>query len=138
MDRMELHATDHEYYCSDTNYYVGNRNGENYGLCEYDSWQEFCENWMPWNKSDGTDPEIDWDYNLLFRFDINQKEDDEGNKLDEYFLNLFFILQRKGIFRPVIVHSIKKEDMPYIEKTLKSAWNYLSDLWKEFHEEDGE
>lgn len=135
---MELQATNHKYYCSETNYYVGNRNGENYGRCEYDTWKEFYENWIPWSKSDGNDPEIDWDYNLLFRFDINQKEDDEGNKLDDYFLNLFFILQRKGIFRPVIVHSIKKEDMPYIEKTLKSAWGYVSDLWKELHEEDGE
>lgn len=38
---MKLQATEHSYYCSESNHYVGNQRGENFGRCEYDTWADF-------------------------------------------------------------------------------------------------
>ena len=35
---LELKNTEHSYYCSDNNYYVGG--AENFGRCDYDTWEE--------------------------------------------------------------------------------------------------
>lgn len=124
---MKLEATNHEYYCSNSNYYVGDYNGENHGLCEYETWNEFKEDWM----FDGNI--IDHDYNHCFRFDIRNKYDEEKDEdiQDEYYLELFFILQRKGIFRPVIIKTIKEDDMYELEQYLKECCNYLKKQWEE-------
>lgn len=121
---MQLQATDHSYYCSESNYYVGNRCGENFGRCEYDTWEDFQEEWLA---SDGIS--IDMDYNLCFRFDIKQKP-----KTDEFELWLFFILQRKGIYRPVWIKHIEEKNMPDVERFLKMQWEYMQNQWKEIAE----
>lgn len=115
---MELKATDHRYYCSDSNYYVGNYNGENFGRAEHETWEEFKEAWF---FSTGNDH----DYNHCFRYDIG--EYDEGG----YWLSLYMILQRKGIFRPVHIKHIEEKDMPEIEAFLKECWHYLEKQWIE-------
>ena len=69
------------------------------------------------------------DYNLCFRFDIQQKP-----KTDEFELWLFFILQRKGIYRPVWIKHIEEKNMPEVERFLKMQWEYMQNQWKEIAE----
>lgn len=123
---LELKATDHSYYCSESNYYVGGR--ENYGRCDYDSWDDFKQEWL--------DPGdlIDDDYNHVFRFDITKSEETPGR----FDLWLFFILQRKGIYRPVWVKNITQGDIPEIKNFLEDRWEYMKNQWKEFSHESKE
>lgn len=120
---LELKETNHSYYCSESNYYVGGR--ENYGRCDYDSWADFKQEWL--------DPGdlIDDDYNHIFRFDITKSEETPGG----FDLWLFFILQRKGIYRPVWVKNITQEDIPEIKNFLEDRWEYMKNQWKEFSHE---
>ncbi|MGG2091294.1 hypothetical protein AB1283_00825 [Bacillus sp. S13(2024)] len=125
---MKLKATNHSYYCSDSNYYIGNSYGENFGRCVYETWRDFKEAWL------NEDLTIDHDYNHCFRFDINPHRDYETDKEIEgkFSLDLYFMLQRKGIFRPVHIKEIAESDMPEIEKYLSACWNYIKGQWEEF------
>lgn len=120
---MKLKATNHSYYCSESNYYVDGYS--NYGRSEYDTWNEFKEDWLLSNNV------LDDDYNHVFRFDINELEDENEQPMGKFELWLFFILQRKGIFRPVWIREIAEEDMKEIEVFLKERWNYLKKQWEE-------
>lgn len=112
-------ATDHSYYCEDSNYYQSGVAGH------FDSWKEFKENWL--------DITFDDDYNHCFRFDINEQEDDDDGSLKGVFdLHLYFMLQRKGAFIPVLVKNIKEEDLPEINEFLAARWDYLKKQWAEF------
>lgn len=125
---MELKATNHHYYSSESNYYVGNANGDNQGRCDYETWEEFKEEWLDDGKS------IDDDYNHCFRFDILEKRDDMTDEpIGGYSLWLFFILQRKGIYRPVHIETITEDNMSEIEAFLKDRWEYLKDQWSEIN-----
>ena len=127
---MNLQGTNHSYYCSENNFYIGNSKGENFGRSEYETWEEFRDEWLG---EDGVS--IDVDYNLCFRFDIIQKRDPDTDDLTDGFeLWLFFILQRKGIYRPVLIENIYEKDMPYIEKFLKIQFEYMKNQWKEIAE----
>ena len=119
---LELKNTEHSYYCSDNNYYVDG--AENHGRWDYDTWEEFKKDWL----ADGS---FDDDYNLLFRFDILESEEIHG----KFGLFLFFILQRKGIFRPVWIRSITKDNLVEIEIFLSHRWHYLKSQWQEFSAE---
>lgn len=116
---LELKATNHSYYCSENNYYVSGR--ENGGRCDYETWAEFKEDWL-----DSGDL-IDDDYNHVFRFDIIENEETPGT----FALWLFFILQRRGIYRPVQVKHITAEDILEIEEFLKLRWEYMRKQWVE-------
>lgn len=123
---MKLKVTDHPYYCSETNYYVGGSN--NFGKSEYDSWSDFKEEWL---HSGDDSLDIDSDLNYCVRFDITQNEDSGAKDLW-----LFFLLQRKGIFSPVQIRNIQDSDMAEIEKFLKRQWKYIKKMWKEFSDAD--
>lgn len=123
---LELKNTEHSFYCSDSNYYVNGH--QNYGRCDYDTWEDFKANWLNERTLD-----IDDDLNHLFRFDI--LEDEDGENTGTFRLFLFFILQRKGIFRPVVIHTITEDDLPEIEEFLRLRWQYLKSQWKEFSED---
>ena len=104
---MKLNVTNHPYYCSKSNYYVGGY--DNFGRSEYDSWSDFKEEWL----GIGDDSlGIDSDLNYCVRFDITQNEDSGAKDLW-----LFFLLQRKGIFSPVQVRNIK--DSEILEKAVE-------------------
>lgn len=118
--RISLKSTTHSYYCSETNYYVGG--ADNYGRCDYESWEAFKEEWFMNGQF------MDDDLNHLFRFDIYEES---GN----FQLFLYFILQRKGIFRPVIIEKITDNDLPEIEKFLAERWEYMKTQWEEFSTE---
>lgn len=123
---MELKETKHNYYCSENNFYVGNHNGENYGRSEYDNWKSFKEEWL------NDDCSIDCDYNLCFRYDIYQNRNHETDELtDGYQLWLFFVLQRKGIYRPVFIKNLEEKDMEELKIFLKQQWDYTKEQWIE-------
>lgn len=123
---LEFKPTEHSYYCSESNYYVDGY--ENFGRCEYCSWEEFKDDWLDNGLL------LDDDLNHLFRFDICNEEDDEGEPTGKLQLWLFFILQRKGIYRPVWIKEIQKSDMPEIEKFLEKRWEYMKKQWQEVEE----
>ena len=116
---LELKETCHSYYCSDSNFYVGGF--QNFGRCEYEDWARFRATWIG-----NDDAYFDDDYNHLFRFDIAKKND------GGFMLWLFFILQRKGIFRSVLIRSITTHDLPEIEEFLRKRWEYMKNQWCEF------
>lgn len=120
---LELKATDHSYYCSESNYYVSGY--ENHGRCDYETWADFKEEWLD------PDDSLDDDYNHVFRFDIKESEENPGT----FSLWLFFMLQRKGIFRPVRVKHIFAEDIPEIDNFLQDRWEYMKGQWKEISKE---
>ena len=106
---MKLNVTNHPYYCSKSNYYVGGY--DNFGRSEYDSWSDFKEEWL----GIGDDSlGIDSDLNYCVRFDITQNEDSGAKQ----------------------VRNIKDSDMPEIEKFLKRQWKYIKKMWKEFSNVD--
>lgn len=120
---LKLQKTNHSYYCSESNYYVG-RN-ENFGRSEYATWKDLKDDWL-------INDDLDDDYNHLFRFDIFESKDDDGNPTEKFELFLFFILQRKGIYRPVWIKEITEEDMPEIKRFLEKRWEYMKNQWIEF------
>ncbi len=120
---LKLHKTYHSYYCSESNYYVGG--DRNYGRCDYKTWKAFKKDWY------GPGCIYDDDLNHVFRFDITENEDVPGT----FGLWLFFVLQRKGIYRPVYIKTISEKDMPEIERFLSDRWKYLKSQWEEFSKE---
>ena len=110
MEKLTLKdlVTDHDYYCSDSNYY------SNEASLNYDKFSDFYEEFH----------DADVDINLVFRWDLKEK-DREGT----YYLQIFMIKQRKGIFMPITIDSFVEKDvetfvnyiLPHIEK-IKSIW----------------
>ena len=101
-------AVEHSYYCSGYNYY---NNDTNY---HHDTWEDFLSEMG----------DADMDYNFLFRWDIMLNEDTK-----EYYMELFYMQQRKGIF---LVHTIDKvtdEDEESITLFLTKYWKYMTELW---------
>jgi hypothetical protein len=107
---------EHPYYCSDSNYYSRDV------ACRYNKFKDFLIDWE----------DADLDYNHCFRFDIKQKENDLGDMLDEYFGEIFFMLQRKGIFTPCLIENIYQEDEKSIIKFLTPHWEYTKKIWEPF------
>lgn len=111
----------HDYYCSDSNYY--NNDCEQ----EYKSWWDFI--------SEEGDSELD--YNLIFRWDWQEGEDydlPEFNGDDNYRnakLKLYFMGQRKGLFRSVTIE-VCRADEKQIIVFLQKRWQYIKDLWQPF------
>lgn len=132
---LQLKETNHSYYCSESNYYVGDMQGENHGLAKCDTWLDFKETWLGGGE-DGLG--IDIDYNLCFRFDIKKKHDDEDEEIEGVFeLWLFFMQQRKGNYVPVYIKNITDQDMAEINIFLKRQWDYMKGQWSEFSEAEG-
>lgn len=124
---IKLKETNHSYYCSDSNFYVDGYS--NFGLCEYNDWDEFKESWLDNNN-------IDDDYNHCFRFDIKLSGDINDKPTGQFEVWLFFILQRKGIYRPVQIKNIMQSDMVEINDFLKNRFEYLKSQWEEFSDKE--
>jgi hypothetical protein len=106
-----LWEVDHDYYCTDDNYYARN-------LEEVDSWQEFViEN-----------ADLDMDWNLLFRWDWRDSTNPDY-EIDNDELHLYFMAQRKGRFFAIVV-KVSKEDESEISKWLTPRLQYLIKLWQ--------
>lgn len=115
---MELKETKHSYYCE---CYEGGRR------TEYNSWGEFVD--------EGLD--YDFDYNLLFRFDLLPHyiyDENTGKEIftEKYTLQLHHALQRHGAEQwHAVIYNIKQQDLKQIDDFLKKAKEHLLDMWIE-------
>ena|ERR1700685_2236563 len=128
MSNKHLWEIDHPYFCCDNNYYCYYDETEN-----YESWEDFIEE--KWGLNPSTRDE-DHDLNLIFRWDwnINHDDYDEDNPNDSKFddsheLKLYYMTQRKGIFRTVII-KVRKENEKDIIEFLKPRWEKMKELWE--------
>ena len=72
-----------------------------------------------------------WESFIAELGDMYKSEDvEEIDLYGECHLEIFFMLQKKGLFRPVTIKSIKEEDMKGIMEWLKPHWEYTNDFWK--------
>lgn len=111
---MKLEQTQHSYYCECW---------ESQRTSEYGSWKEFKE-------QEGVD--YNFDYNLLFRFDLDFHDDKESKCYGTYTLKIHHALQRHGREQwHAVIYNIKEEDMVEIEEYLRKAKKYLMEMWKE-------
>jgi hypothetical protein len=120
-----LWEVDHPYYCSESNFFARDCSSH------YDRWQDFVE----------VSHDEDFDMNLIFRFDwippwING---DSNNPIewqgDENYrdctLKLFYIGQRKGLFRSVTI-DVCRADEPKVRAFLLKRLMHLQKLWEPF------
>lgn len=108
LDDLYVISEKHPYYSSDSNYY-SNDCSEN-----HETFDEFLEEWS----------DADLDMNLLFRWDLGYIQEE-----DSFYLQLFFIQQRKGIYFVNMIETIKEEDLPKIIEYLKTRKEHLLKLW---------
>lgn len=119
-----MKVTNHDYqHCLVGNYFSNDVNGR------YESWEEFKRVWLGFVDGDKDFEKYDDTYHFLFRYDINQYDDDPAS------LELCFMLQRKGIYSHIYVDNLTEEELNNeIPKWLKGRKQYLDNLWKEVAE----
>lgn len=113
-------AIKHDYYCSEMNFYSNEPSGE------FENFEEFLEEFA----------DADVDMNLVFRWDVREynesgREDEELFK-DGYYMEIFMMLQRKGIYKPIFIKEVSDKDASNIKKYLKKHHEKLMSLWKPF------
>jgi hypothetical protein len=109
----KLISYNHQYYCNNSNYYSNEPNEY------YETVTDFLDVFE----------DADIDMNLIFRWDIKLKEDSEKN----YYVEIFIIQQRKGIFKPIYIKSITEEEAKRLELLLAKHFEVLKNLWKPFN-----
>lgn len=116
---MHLWEIDHSYYCNEGNYF-SNKSCESY----YKSWFEFAQE----------EKDADFDMNLVFRFDWVENDEDDNPTFngDPNYRNgklkIFWMGQRKGLYRWSIVE-VCRNDEPEVIEFLKARWDHLKTLW---------
>lgn len=116
-----LWEIDHPYYCSEGNYFVGaDRWGEVHS--EYDSWQEFIDEWGV----------TDHDMNLVFRWDWKRSDPDDYEDDEEVppdTLYVYWVLQRKAILRSTEC-VVTEADEPAVREWLASRAKTIAAIWE--------
>lgn len=117
-----LWEPEHDYYCSETNYY------SNDTVQEYGTLIEFL----------AAEGDSDMDYNLVFRWDWQLIEEDAVGRSvsmpegDDYYrgydFKVFWMGQRKGLYRSTIT-KVCRADEPAVIEWLRPRWDHLSKLW---------
>lgn len=121
-----LWEVDHPYHSAEGNYFSNNY------TTPYPSWQSFVS----------AEGDNDFDWNLLFRWDWTSHEYIEhdglaarqeyasrfGDRDHAWTLSLFWILQRKGIYRVTPVE-VCKADEPEVREWLLPRLRHLQLLW---------
>lgn len=114
-------AVHHPYYASQSNYY------SNEAAKSYETWEEFYKEWG--NSA--------VHLNLVYRWDIAEKNEDNGYENDDYghgtfYMELFIIQQRKGIYTPIHIDELKEGDVPQIMSFLQRHYIELMKMWDPF------
>lgn len=110
-------AINHDYYCSDSNYYSND---------PYEKFETFADYFEEFKDSDV-------DMNLVFRFDIAKNEkDDERDDVEkwDFYMHIFRIAQRKWIFACSFIKKVTDEDVENILKYLEPHKEKLESIWK--------
>jgi hypothetical protein len=105
-------AIKHDYYCSDNNYY------SNEARVSYETFSDFYEEFH----------DADVDMNLIFRWDLREREESK-----RHYLELFMMNQRKGIFRPIYIALFDEKDIDLFVKYLQPHIEKLKTIWKPFN-----
>jgi hypothetical protein len=113
---VRLWDVDHPYYCNEGNFYA---NGT---VQRYGSWLDFA----------AAEGDADLDMNLVFRWDWARRDEAAA---DPYYraetLSLFYMGQRKGLYRCAIV-DVCRADEPAIRAWLAVRWAHMQTLWAPF------
>jgi hypothetical protein len=112
----------HAYCCAESNYYAP---GREQPFTSHKSFADFF----------AEEGDSDKDYNLLFRWDWEEMDPETGESNyngDDYYRNgrllLFFMGQRKGLYRWVEVE-VCRADEPMVIEYLTPRLRYLQELW---------
>lgn len=114
MTEIEKMAVKHDYYCSESNYYSREPSQKFETMTEFLDCME----------------DADIDMNLVFRWDIkNRSDDDEGIKVGRYYAEVFIIMQRKGIFKPCFISHVNEAEIPRFKAYLEKHWQTMLQIW---------
>lgn len=115
MDKYKLYKTEHDYAgCIPAIY--------NRLTGTFETWQDFKIEHFGFDDIDT----LKWDdtYNFVARYDIFES----GNS---FRLELFIILQRKGLITKIYIDYIAPEDYEEVIEWLNDRSKYIQSLWKE-------
>lgn len=121
-----LWEIDHPYYCNEGNYFA-RESVESY----FKTFADFLSAWG----------DADFDYNLLFRWDWQENDDDDKPTFNGDVnyrngkLKVFWMGQRKGLFMYSIVE-VCRADEPAVIAFLKPRWDYMRLLWEGIADEE--
>ena len=115
---MHLWEVDHQYYCNQANHFAP---GDRQPVTSHGNWASFL--------AEEGDADMDW--NLLFRWDWQKPVDEDGDDTDEAEekLLLFFMNQRKGLYRWVEI-AVTHNDEASVIKYLRPRLQHLLRLWE--------
>jgi hypothetical protein len=120
-----LWDVDHDYYCSDENYY---QNGT----------QKLFESWAEFMEAEG---DAEMDRNLVFRWDWREGEGWELGDYngDDYYryarIQIYIMNQRHGAFRSASVKVCRADEADIIAY-LRPRWENLAELWAPINSQD--
>lgn len=109
-------AVEHPYYASDSNFF-SNEAGMTHATMT-DFLDEF--------------EDADVDMNQVFRFDVFPARDKYDVPQDTYSAQIIIIHQRKGIYSPHTIKSIKEGEVERFVKYLTEQHNNMKMLWRPF------
>lgn len=112
---QRLVSCDHPYYCSESNYY------SNEASQRYETATEFLDDFES----------ADVDMNLVFRWDVNPNGK-TGADAGRYCAEIFMMLQRKGIFKPIYIAHINEAEAERLEQYLAKHFETIKALWAPF------
>jgi hypothetical protein len=118
---MHLWEAKHPYYCNEGNYFSND-----------DSLASHFKSWKDFLIEEG---DSDMDYNLIFRFDWSEIDDNDDFTFNgdvnyrNGILKLFYMGQRKGLYRWVTVE-VCRSDEPDVITFLQSRWEHMRRLWE--------
>ena len=123
MSDKHLWESKHSYYCTEDNYFRSPGSGTE-TVWEFKSWADFLAEMH----------DADMDYNMLFRWDWTEENDDGGETFsgDPYYRNgklkMFFMVQRKG-FHSCSIIDVCRADEPAVIEYLRPRLDHLLSLW---------
>jgi len=117
---LKLEETNHSFYCHEGNYY---QNGH---YQKYDSVEEWFSEWGGYD---------DINLNRIHRFDI-YKTHREDSPHSDYYMELFYIQQRKAIVCSVEFPLRNEADLAIVEPVLLQHFKYNHRLWSPFNVSD--
>ena len=116
MENLKDLLVEHDYYCSESNYY------SNDAANTWENWENFHDEYK----------NADVDMNLVFRWDLKEKINEDGDKIEGYCMEVFMIHQRKGIFAPHIIENVNESDLENIKSYLQPHFDKLKSIWTPF------
>lgn len=69
--------------------------------------------------------DADVDMNLIFRWDVHEREES-----GRFYMSIFMIHQRKGIYHPIRIGYVDDADMKTIVPFMQKHWETLNSIWK--------